>query len=254
MTRSIALLAAALLFQPLSAVPLEVKDTQGRSLKIELEQFASDQVTFVIEGKKQKYKLPLDRFDPASQKEITQASLTLPLPLPELDFDNVTVSKRTKDDGDSYYMEQQEILGSISIKNRSATENYSPCTITLVVIGQDQRRTDLYKVITQQTFETQPPPLKSLKHEIDPVFTKYDSDNKGRGNIGGFAFAGYIITVKTTDDRLVLQKVIGGMPRSSINADPGILDRLSEYKTGTLMTKTMSTNKKEISKIGVTRY
>jgi len=238
----------------LFAEPISVEDTKGRALNIEISKFQENQVTFSIVGKDKEYTLPLAKFSDSSQASIQEFAKTMPSPLPKYQFGNITVSKRTKDKGRSDYMKEQEILGSIEIKNRSNTEEYEECKTTLLVIGQDQRRTGLYKVITQQTFSTLVPPNQSVIHKIDSIFTSFDSDNKGLDNIGGFAFIGYIITVKTKDGRLVLNKEIGGMPRASVTADPTILDRISDFKTGQLMTSKMDTDPKKTSKIRVTRY
>lgn len=252
-TRSF-LALSALFLTPLTAEPIAVEDVKGRKLQIEISKFKDDKVTFVVAGKDKSYTLPLKTFSNASQTSIKEYAKTMPEPLPEYVFDNVTVSKRRKDRGKSYWMEVQEIMGSISIKNRSNTETYAPCEVTLVVIGQDQRKTDLYKVLTHQTFSTAPAPTQTMKHKIESVFTEYDSDNKGQGNWGGFMFSGYIITVKTEDGRLVLHKEIGGMARNAVTTDPTILDRISEYKTDMQMTKLMETDKKKIRQIRVTRY
>ncbi len=238
----------------LHAEPLAVEDTKGRNLSIEVQKLKDDQVTFSVVGKPKKYTLPLTKFSDSSQKSIKEFAKTMPAPLPDYQFGNVTVSKRTKDKGRGSYMKEQEILGSIEIKNRSNTESYEECETTLVVLGQDQRRTGLYKVITQQTFSTTVPPTQAVTHPIESTFTTFDSDNKGLDNIGGFAFAGYIITVKTKDGRLILNKEIGGVPRTSVTADPTILDRISDFKTGQLMTSKMDTDPKKTSKIRVTRY
>jgi len=198
-----------------NAIEIEVDDQKGRSLTIDLLKCKNEKVTFTKKGKVKKFVLPLSAFSEASQKSIKKIAETLPAPLPELEVSDAIISKKTRDRGRSWYMETQDISGRIRIKNTSRDEIFEGCKTTILIIGQDQHRTELYKILSNQTFKSNPDPGKIVEHELEAAFTEYDSDNKGRGNIGGFAYCGYLIVITDDEDRIVNYKVQGSGPKCS---------------------------------------
>ncbi|MDB6079788.1 MAG: hypothetical protein JWO82_3535, partial [Akkermansiaceae bacterium] len=85
---AIPFLAAATAF----AAPFDVKDTQGRTLTIELESLEGSNVTFSAGGKE--HTLTLDKFDEASQAKIKETAKAMPPQIPKLDIDISVSNKR----------------------------------------------------------------------------------------------------------------------------------------------------------------
>jgi len=231
-----------------------VADVKGRALAIDLLKVQGDKVTFTRSGQSKKYTLPMKNFTEESREAITKAVKDLPKPLPALKVENAIIGKRTRDRGRSYYMETQEIYGKVRIKNTSRDENYDPCDVTVILFGQDQRRTDLYKVLSNQKFKSEPEAERTSEHELESAFTEFDSDNKGHGNIGGFAYCGYIIVIKDEEGRTIDHKVQGSGPRRALQNNISIIDELDVFKENTLLDKTFDSDPKKIKRIRVTRY
>lgn len=227
------LIAFLLLALPAGAEVINVTDTKGRNLIIELLALEDDTVAFEVPAQKNKeYELPIDRFDAASQARIREASKNLKPRVPKLDFD-VAVEKRRKKVG--YYMVQQTVTTKVSVKNLSRTIDLPPCKCRILFVGRNRKNNDLYMILNVQEFEAAAPKGDTFKHETKPFTTEYDSDNAGAGNVGGYQYDAYIVMLSDGDENILASHSSDPSIRSALKDDLLLLPKVAKYPKGTQM-------------------
>lgn len=209
---------------------LQVKDTKGRALEIELISADAKTVTFRRKGDPKEFRLGLDQFDGDSQTLITRESAALPAPFPKVEAE-VVVGKR-RDKGDSYYLVTQTISCEVKIKNPSHDLKVPPVTAKVLFIGQNQKSPDSFTVLSLQTFPVELAPGATADQQLKPFVTNYDSDNKGTGNIGGYQYSGHLLMFIDANQEVVFSTTTDGSIRAALAADPALLKAISTYKDG----------------------
>lgn len=228
-------------------IPITVTDLKGRSIEIELVSLSGDSVTFCRAGNAKEYTLPISHFEANSQGLIRKQADLLPPPAPKVEAD-VTIGKR-RSKGDSYYMVNQKITCSVRIANLDTKNSVPSVTGQIVFIGQNRKTPDVYIVLSNQTFEASIERAGNVTKEMKSFTTKYDSDNKGYGNIGGFQYFGYILALKDKDGKIFYDQSSAGSLRQTLEGRRHLLEDVLAYKTGRVLT-----DKLEPSKSGTTIY
>jgi hypothetical protein len=223
---------------PARAEPaISVKDTKGRALDIELISLNSKTVRFRRAGNTQEFSLALDQFDAASQARITKTAASLPPVLPPIDVD-VVVGKRRQKDGSSYMVEQV-INATVKLRNSSHDTPLPKLTGRTFFFGQDQRNPDDFTVLSVQDFPVELKPGQSASSELESFATRYDSDNKGQGNVGGYQYSGYLLVFLNAKKEVVFNQTTDGSLRKEIDAHPKLLAAIAGYTKGAKLNKKM---------------
>jgi len=234
MKRLFLLLTAIALTGFSSATEMVVKDFLSRELTIDLLGLSEDKVTFRRKGEPQEFVLPLDRFDPESREMIKKEALDLPVLLPKIEID-LSIGKRRQKEGSSYYMVQQDITTTAKVRNLSLTQALPPVTAKVIYFGQDRRDTRAFTVMAVRTFPIQLAPGATMTTELDSFETRYDSDSKGYGNIGGYQYTGYLLVLTDEKENIVLHQTTYGTARATISADPTALKTMATYQANMLL-------------------
>lgn len=217
---------------------LSVKDTKGRALEIELIAINSKMVRFRRANNSQEFSLALDQFDAASQARITKAAASLPPVLPPIEVDAV-IGKRRQKDGSSFMVEQI-ITATIKLRNSSHDTLLPKLTGRMIFFGQEQRRPEDFTVLSVQDFPVELQPGQSSSSELESFATRYDSDNKGSGNVGGYQYSGYLLVFLNAKKEVIFNQTTDGSLRKEIAEHPKLLAAIAGYTKGVSLNKNMA--------------
>ena len=238
------LVIAAMSPLPLLAGPfVEVRNAEGKALKIELIALEGDNVVFSTTGKEVKeHTLPIAKFDASSQEKLREEAKTLPPRLPKIDIEVVISNKRDKE---GYYMVNQTVSSKVKIRNLSTRIDYPASKGYVVYFGQNRRNDGFFKVMANKDFEFSVPANKTFETDVLGFKTSYDSDNKGYGNIGGYQYESYVLVLTDTQGNVIGTKTTDGSLRSAIDKDLSKAKRLISLKADELLNKDLETMKNE---------
>ena len=228
-------LLSALAVSPLCAGPtLEVKNTEGRALMIELVALEAENVVFVTVADKGKERsLPIAKFDADSQEKIRAEAKDLPARVPKLDMD-VTITKKREKDG--YYMIEQTVSGKVKLRNLSTQIVFPKSKGYLVYFGRDRRTPDKYKVMSKRTFDVEVPANQFFEKELLGFKTRFDSDNKGAGNLGGYEYDSYLLVITDDAGAVLATKTTDGGIQTAIGKDLSKAKRLADLADNAILT------------------
>jgi hypothetical protein len=239
------LLAVAAMSQfPLLAGPvLEVRNTEGKALKIELIAVEGDNVVFSTTGKEVKeHILPIAKFDAASQEKVREEAKTLPPRLPKINIEVVISNKRDKQ---GYYMVNQTVSSKVKIRNLTTRIDYPASKGHVIYFGQNRRNDGFFKVMANEHFEFSVPANKTFETDVLGFKTRYDSDNKGYGNVGGYQYESYVLVLTDPEGKVIGTKTTDGSLRSAIEKDLSKARRLIDLKPSEILNKDLETMKNE---------
>jgi hypothetical protein len=231
------LLLAALVFPCWAGPMMSVSDTQGRALEIELLALNGDSVRFRRVDTGKEFEVAIDLFDDASRKKIRTEAKDLPPMLPPLEVEAVIGKRRSK--GDSYYMMTQTISCTMKLRNRSHNIALPPLTARVFFIGQNQRNPGTFTMLSVQDFEVELEPGGSSETPLEPFITRYDSDNKGYGNIGGYQYSGYLMLLLNDKKEVVFHYTTDPKTRKAVDGRPTLLAKIAEYPKGCYINEKM---------------
>jgi hypothetical protein len=229
---------------PLLAGPvIEVKNTEGKPLKIELVALEGDSVVFNTTSKEIKeHTLPIAKFDATSQEKLREEAKTLPPRLPKIDIEVVISNKRDKE---GYYMVNQTVSSKVKIRNLSTRIDYPASKGHVVYFGQNRRNDGFFKVMANKDFEFSIPANKTFETDVLGFKTSYDSDNKGYGNIGGYQYESYVLVLTDAEGNIIGTKTTDGSLRSALDKDLSKAKRLITLQVDQLLNKDLETMKNE---------
>lgn len=235
---------AALLQLPLLAGPVvEVRNADGKALKIELIALEGGSVVFNTTGKEIKeHTLPIAKFDAASQEKLREEAKDLPPRLPKIDIEVVISNKRDKD---GYYMINQSVASKVKIRNLTTRIDYPASKGHVIYFGQDRRNDGFFKVMANEHFEFSVPANKIFETDVLGFKTSYDSDNKGYGNVGGYQYESYVLVLTDVEGNVIGTKTTDGSLRSAIEKDLSKAKRLIDMKPNEILNKDLETMKNE---------
>jgi hypothetical protein len=226
--KAISFSIAALLLATFSmAATIQVTDTKGRSMEVDvLAHTPKTGQTKIKRTDGQVFNVNINMFDEASQKRIVENA---PKPSAEL-LVRVSVGKRRKRQGDSSYMKDQTITASITVENDSRDIDFNDGTGTLFLIARQTRRyaeddADYGKVLSKQTFRITTKADKEASYEAKPVITSYDSD-RDSSNVGGWEYYGYLFILE--DDEKAIKEVVTsiGNLKKDVESDTTLAKKL----------------------------
>ncbi len=206
---------------------LTVNDTKGRALEIELMSVVGQDVRFKRVDNAKEFTVPLTRFDEASQGKIKEQAATLPAVLPPFDID-VVIGKR-HDKGSSYYLVDQKISVTVMLKNKSNDVALPDLKGRIVFVGRDQRTEDDFIVLSAQEFKVGLKPTEKSESELESFVTIYDGDQKGRGNVGGYQYYGYLLVFLNEKNEIVYDYTTSGPIRKLVSGNRKLLNAMANY-------------------------
>jgi hypothetical protein len=175
-----------------------------------------------------------------SKKLLLEKAKDLKLLYPELEI-KVSISKRRKKEGGSYYMKSMTISGRVTLINKDLNVPSPPCYCNIIFFGESQKYEDSYKIISNQAFKLEPTP-KGASFGSEPFITSYDSDNKGRGNLGGYKYVGYLIIIADENGKVLQTKTLFPPLKKIIEMNVSIISKIKGYSEGTSLNKSMKKN------------
>lgn len=173
----------------------------GQSLEASVVSQQGDTITIRRSKDRKEFTIPLDSLNESSQEKVKKELKRLAESFPELGVD-VVIGKRRQDYQGSDYRKLMEITTKTTVTNKNLNRDSPACDGNIIILGQDQRNDYKFKVLSNQTFSLTPTNQGAV-FEAKPVFTVYDSDNKGYGNIGGYKYVGYIIILADKKDAII---------------------------------------------------
>lgn len=196
---------------------------------IELLALESDSVVFLTTGEKPKeHTLAIAKFDTASQDKIRAEAKTLPPRVPKLDIE-VVVSKRKDKEG--YFMVNQEVSVKVKLRNLNTRVPFPAGKGMITYFGRDRSNPDNYKVMSKRPFEVaELAPNKASEQDVLGFKTRFDSDNKGAGNIGGYQYDSYLLTITDAAGNIIAHKTSDAGVRAVIEKDASKAKQLAELK------------------------
>lgn len=206
---------------------MSVRDTKGRSIEIELLSVTGESIRFKRLDNAKEFSVAINTFDEDSQQKIRKEAATLPAVLPPLDVDVVIGKRRSKKQ--SYYVEDQEISCTVKLKNLSQTIPLPGLTGRVLFVGRNQRTPDAYTILSVQDFPVELKPGESSAAELKSFLTKYDSDNKGLGNVGGYQYSGYLLVLLNDKQEVVFDQTTDGGIRKALTERPMLLEKMAAY-------------------------
>ncbi|MDP3849276.1 MAG: hypothetical protein Q8Q59_02150 [Luteolibacter sp.] len=206
---------------------MAVRDTKGRALDIELLSVTGESIRFKRLDTSKEFSVAIDVFDEDSQEKIRKEADSLPALLPPLDVEVVIGKRRQKKA--SYYMEEQEISCTVKLKNLSHEIPLPNLTGRVLFVGRNQRTPDAYTILSVQDFPVELKPGESSASGLKSFITKYDSDNKGYGNVGGYQYSGYLLVLLNDKQEVVFNQTTDGGIRKVLTERPGLLEKMAAY-------------------------
>lgn len=175
--------------------------------------------------------LKMSVLDAESQAKVKAVAATLEAPLPRYEMELV-VNNRRKDGPD--YSDQiiQNVGGVIRLENSKTSSYGGAVKVNIVYFGSHRRYSDRYEVLHLADFDTTIPVGATVELDVETIQVTWDSDNKGRGNLGGSEYCGLICIATMPDGRIILHETAGGVPKMAVKNDPQILHELADYKKG----------------------
>ena len=235
MNRLLLILAATSL--PVLAGPVfDVRSSDGKALKIELLEVSGENVTFSTVGEKggKEHTLGLTRFDADSQKKILDEGKDLAPRLPKLDIE-VVVSKKKEKDG--YYWVNQTVNARVKIKNPSTRIAFPKSTVHLTYFGRSRENPANYKVMDRKTFECELAVGAQTEEAVEGFKTRYDSDNAGDYNFGGYQYDSYLLVITDAAGNVIEAKTSDAGVRALIAKELSKASTVNKTSVGAILNK-----------------
>ena len=239
-TKSVLSLLLSFALTPfLSAGPIiTIKSKEGKSLTAELLAVKEDSARLKMPSNNKEYTLAFTKLDDSSVELIKSKADALPIVYPPLDVDVVIGKRRKKVDG-SYYMVTMDITSSLKIKNTSVSDDCPETKGRLIFFGEDQKTKGRYNVLATRDFKISPEAGKTTELVLAGFPTKYDSDNQGEGNVGGFKYEAYLFMLWDKNNNIVMHKSTSTIVNRAIDADAGVLNSYRKISEGKTLNKEM---------------
>lgn len=220
------------------AQPLLVESSDGRTISIEVTSIDGDKVTFTKQGDARSYTLPLDRFSATSQNAIKEAAKA-PAAVatgnyPKLDIDLVIGKRGTKE---NWYMKSQTVTSKVKLANTSSTIACPKSKAYIFFVGQDREHASRLMVLAAESFEFQMPRGGNYEFECGAFTTRYDSDNKGDGNIGGYQYKHYVLVLLDDAGNVVGCKSSSNDYQKLVEQDHTLAKKVTKFKKDTFITE-----------------
>lgn len=204
---SLAAICLSLTFVPaVVGEVMTIKSKNGDELIVTLLAKQGDKILIRRAKDKKEFAISPDSLSEESKKKILAKLESLDVSYPPLDS-VISVSKRRRHDNDSHYMKAMTISAKVTVTNEDHKIPCPTCKANIIFLGQDQKYTKKFMVLSNQQVDITPTE-HGYTFTSEPFITKYDSDNKGEGNIGGYKYVGYLLVVSSEDGKVLHTKTV----------------------------------------------
>ncbi|NWK56130.1 hypothetical protein HW115_10955 [Verrucomicrobiaceae bacterium N1E253] len=232
------LIAGIFLTQLGFAEILTISDKKGRTMIVELVSRQGEKVVIKRLKDNKTFTIDPSTLSEESQQEIKEKLQEVKEAYPPIDA-TVVVSKRRKSENSSYYMKEMTISSKVTLTNEDSNVLSPTCQCNILFIGQNQRYSDRFVVLANESFKLTPAHQGS-DFNSPPTVTSYDSDNKGSGNIGGYKYVGYLLVVSDQERKsIILTKTVYSAIKKAMAANTRLAGTMRDYKVGTYLNKAM---------------
>lgn len=229
------LLLSVLFAQQLLAGPtISLSNKDGVSFEAEILALDKKETTVRRTSDQRVFVVPLNTLNASTRKLLRKNADLITDVHPDYELD-VIIGKRRKKEG--FYMSRQTVTCKVNIENSSRELDSPGFKMRVLLIGQDQKDTDSFMILTAQDFKGSPSKNATATFQLNPVTTSYDSDNKGYGNVGGFKYEDYILILTDLDNRLIMTKSLSSEYSKELVNQPGIIKKLMRAKSKTTFRK-----------------
>ena len=214
----------------------DVRSSEGKALRIELLEVSGETVTFTTAGEKggKEHSLPIARFEASSQTRILEEAKDLPPRLPKLDIEVVVSKKREKD---GYYMVNQTVSAKVKLRNLNPRIAFPKSKVHLTYFGRNRRNGENYKVMERKSFDCELAAGAQTEEPVEGFKTRYDSDNKGYGNVGGYQYDSYLLVITDQEGNVIEAKTSDAGVRALIAKDRSKAAVLNKTTVNTVLNK-----------------
>lgn len=226
---SLFLLAAS----ALQAEVMTITSKNGKQMIVSLVSRQGEKVVIRRTSDNKEFAIDPSSLSKESETLVLDKMKALPVAIPPIESE-ISIGKRRKKDGNSDYMKQMEITSKITLTNKDYKIPCPDCTANIIFIGQDQKNTKEFKVLSNQQFTIKPTPKGAVQNTA-PFNTRYDSDNKGEGNIGGHKYVGYLLVITGPDNEIVYTKTIYSNLRKALETDVSAAATIKTYPANTIL-------------------
>ncbi|MFD0893108.1 hypothetical protein KBB96_16940 [Luteolibacter ambystomatis] len=213
---------------------MTVKDKTGRAMEIEVLGVSSDKVSFNRKSDGKRFDLPLSTFDADSVSQITSKKSEVGGVHPNYGID-VSIEKRRKKKGESWYMVEQTVSAKVTIKNPNPNTPAPPVGVRMVFLGEDRSSGKEHSVLAVREYKVELSGGMSDVRDTDPFKTVYDSDNKGVGNAGGDQYEGYVLILTDDKGNLIQQTSNCAKFNEALKSDPRVIESFKTVKPNALL-------------------
>lgn len=230
---------------PLAFASIEVQDTQGRKMTVDVlaytESSGNVRIKRVEDGAI--FNVKLNIFDSDSQERIREAA---PKQRAKLDV-SVSVARRRQDVPGSSYMERQTIKAKAKVENASRDIDFIEGKATLLLVGREMKRfanrdADYGEIMHKESFNATLNPGREMEYEFKPIVTEYDSD-KDSTNIGGIEYYGWLLVIQEKDGSIHSVETSIGNLKKETDEDPEIGNIFLGLNVGQSVEKDLSKRK-----------
>ena len=135
----------------------------------------------------------------------TQRATSAQSQLPKIDVSVLpSVKTATKD-----YYKTQRLSLDISLKNSSLRDSTGPLKVAYWIFGKNSGDSKLFCMFSQGKFECNLGPsnlTREFKHTTEPYLNKFYNSSYVMSSSGSYEYAGWIVIVRDSSDRMVLIK------------------------------------------------
>ena len=217
---------------------VEISNKEGKTLSAELISVGETSAKFKKTAGSPPFEVAFDTLSPETVAMLKKEAEEMPVVYPRFDVD-VVVSKRRKASSGSYYMKSMTVGGKVVVSNQSMKSDFPVTKGRLVFIGQNQQTESVYQVLSVTDFEISPKAGKEQEIPVADIITTYDSDNKGRGNIGGYKYYGYLLIFHDGEGNVTYSKTLSGVITKAISDNPKVVDQFLTVAVLTNLTENM---------------
>ena len=226
------------LVAPAFAEVVTLTSKNGKNLVVTLVAKQGDKVLVRRASDSKEFAVSLDTLNEESQQNVMDKMKSLKDAYPPLELDVVLGKRRNRVSG-SYYMKDMEITAKVTVTNKDHRIPCPECSADIIFIGQDQKDPDLYKVMSTQRRGVKPTE-KGAVFDSTPFVTRYDSDNKGYNNVGGYKYVGYVLVVSDQDGKVLHTKATSGFIKKALDSSVTKVTDLMSYTEGAVLDKGMN--------------
>lgn len=219
---------------------IDLTNTSGVSFEAEILALTDEETTVRRTSDQRVFVLPLTTLNESTRKLLQSNADLITNHHPDYEF-NVVIGKRRKKDGS--YMVDQTLTCKVDVKNLSRELDSPGYKLRVLLIGQDQKDNSKYKILTAQDFTGAPAKVETETATLEPITTRYDSDNEGSGNLGGYKYEDYILILTCQEGKLISTKTLNSNFATGLTSQPGIIEKLLKAKADTPLDKNLKLGK-----------